>query len=72
HTTEMDSEGNQDCDESFTPLEGETVQEPVVNAILPASSNDNPEVGTEALSRIVREVLEGVFEARMKEISKTL
>ncbi|KAH1074184.1 hypothetical protein J1N35_026512, partial [Gossypium stocksii] len=46
--------------------------EPVVNAISPASDSDNQEAGTKALTRLVREVLEEVFEARIGAISETL
>ncbi|KAH1108372.1 hypothetical protein J1N35_012140 [Gossypium stocksii] len=42
------------------------VQELKLNAVLSASGSDNPEVGTEALTCVVREVLEKVFEARLK------
>ncbi|KAK8328024.1 hypothetical protein V6Z12_A11G223200, partial [Gossypium hirsutum] len=41
------------------------------SAILPTSHSDNPEFGTEALSWIVREVLEKVFEARIRGTSET-
>ncbi|KAH1097709.1 hypothetical protein J1N35_014630 [Gossypium stocksii] len=34
--------------------------------------SDNPKLGTKALTQIVREVLEEVFEARIREISETL
>ncbi|KAH1031260.1 hypothetical protein J1N35_043434, partial [Gossypium stocksii] len=39
---------------------------------LPTSSTDNPELGTEALTRLVGEVLEEVFEARVKEMGEML
>ncbi|KAH1038574.1 hypothetical protein J1N35_040317, partial [Gossypium stocksii] len=42
------------------------------NAIPPTAGSDNPKVGAEALTQIVREMLEGVFEARIRETSETL
>ncbi|KAH1030925.1 hypothetical protein J1N35_043099 [Gossypium stocksii] len=42
------------------------------NAISLTSGSDNPELGTEALTRVVREVLEIVFEARIRGTSETL
>ncbi|KAH1031550.1 hypothetical protein J1N35_043724 [Gossypium stocksii] len=38
----------------------------------PTLGSYNPELGTEALTLVVREVLEGVFEARIRETSGTL
>ncbi|KAH1130230.1 hypothetical protein J1N35_001608 [Gossypium stocksii] len=48
----------------------ELVQELEVKAILPASGSDNPEVSTEVLTRVVREVLEKVFEASLERNRK--
>ncbi|KAH1122547.1 hypothetical protein J1N35_005707, partial [Gossypium stocksii] len=39
---------------------------------LPTSGTDNSELGTEALTRLLGKVLEGVFEARVKEMEETL
>ncbi|KAH1055408.1 hypothetical protein J1N35_033473 [Gossypium stocksii] len=68
----MDSKGKQDFKELSPILEHMTVQELEVNASLSNSGSDNLELGIEALTQIVREVLDGVFEARMREISETL
>ncbi|KAH1114358.1 hypothetical protein J1N35_007736 [Gossypium stocksii] len=68
----MESKGKQDCKESSVTPERETIQEPEVNVILPTSGSDNPELSTEALTRLVREVLEGVFKARIRDTSETL
>ncbi|KAK5785654.1 hypothetical protein PVK06_040256 [Gossypium arboreum] len=57
---------------SSTSPRRETVQESRVSVISPTSGSDNPEFGTEALNPIVREVLEKVFEARLRESSETL
>ncbi|KAH1046900.1 hypothetical protein J1N35_037684 [Gossypium stocksii] len=43
-----------------------SIQESKVNTVSPATGNDNTKVGTEALARIVREVLEKVFEASLE------
>ncbi|KAH1055192.1 hypothetical protein J1N35_033257 [Gossypium stocksii] len=42
-----------------------------VNLSLPTLSSNNPELGIEALTQVVKEVLEEVFEARIREISET-
>ncbi|KAH1038518.1 hypothetical protein J1N35_040261, partial [Gossypium stocksii] len=63
--TDMDFEGKQHREEMSATPERVTVQEPT-------SGSNNSEIGTEALTRIMRELLEGVFEARMREISETL
>ncbi|KAK5835799.1 hypothetical protein PVK06_011507 [Gossypium arboreum] len=68
----MDSEGKQGREESPVSPEHEMVQEIVVKESLPTSGNNNPELGTEALTRMVREVLEEVFEARVKAYSETV
>ncbi|KAH1056729.1 hypothetical protein J1N35_034794, partial [Gossypium stocksii] len=39
---------------------------------LPILGGDNLELGTEALTRLVREVLEELFKARVKEMGETL
>ncbi|KAH1056783.1 hypothetical protein J1N35_034848 [Gossypium stocksii] len=81
HKTNIDSDGNHDregqsgetLEEFFASLEHKFVQESKVNSISLASGSDNLEVGTEALTRVVREVLEKVFKAsleRNKEYSR--
>ncbi|KAH1031762.1 hypothetical protein J1N35_043936 [Gossypium stocksii] len=49
----------------------ESIQEVVVKVSPSTSGSDNPELGTEALTRLVREVLEEVFEARIKVNGET-
>ncbi|KAK5802971.1 hypothetical protein PVK06_030606 [Gossypium arboreum] len=68
----MDSEVKQGHEELPVSPEHEMVQETVVKVNLPTSGNNNPELGTEALTQLVREVLEGVFEARVKAYGETL
>ncbi|KAK5825160.1 hypothetical protein PVK06_019965 [Gossypium arboreum] len=68
----MDSEGKQGCEELPVSLEHEMVQETIVKVSLPTSGNNNPELGTKVLTRLVREVLEEVFEARVKAYGETL
>ncbi|KAK5842389.1 hypothetical protein PVK06_004739 [Gossypium arboreum] len=58
----MDSEGKQGRKESAISPEHEMVQETIVKESLPTSSNNSSELGTKALTRLVREVLEEVFE----------
>ncbi|KAK5794077.1 hypothetical protein PVK06_035271 [Gossypium arboreum] len=48
------------------------VQETVVEVSLPTLANNNPELSIEALTRLVREVLEEVFEERVKAYGETL
>ncbi|KAK5825718.1 hypothetical protein PVK06_020578 [Gossypium arboreum] len=43
-----------------------------VSVVPPTSGSNNLELGIEALTRLVREVLEKEFEARIKETSETL
>ncbi|KAH1113572.1 hypothetical protein J1N35_006950 [Gossypium stocksii] len=62
----MDSEGKQNHKESSASLKRETVQELEINASLPTLGSDNPELGTEALTRVVREMLEKVFETSLE------
>ncbi|KAH1098064.1 hypothetical protein J1N35_014985 [Gossypium stocksii] len=62
----MDSEGKQGREELPVSLEHEIVQETEVKVSLLTSGSDNPDLGTEALTRLVREMLEEVFEARVK------
>ncbi|XP_052491105.1 uncharacterized protein LOC105791268 isoform X2 [Gossypium raimondii] len=50
---------------SFTSLRRVPIQESEVNAIWPTSGSENLDLGTEALTRIVREVLEEVLKARL-------
>ncbi|KAK5785580.1 hypothetical protein PVK06_040179 [Gossypium arboreum] len=52
--------------------EHEMVQDTVVKVSPLTSSNNNPELGTEALIQLVREVLKEMFEARVKAYGKTL
>ncbi|KAH1114385.1 hypothetical protein J1N35_007763 [Gossypium stocksii] len=61
-----------DCEESSTALKHVIVQEMEVNTSLPTLGSVNLELDIEALTRVVREILEGVFEARIKEIGETL
>ncbi|KAH1091439.1 hypothetical protein J1N35_018698 [Gossypium stocksii] len=68
----MNFEGERDHKESSASSERVTVQELEVNASLPTLGSDNPDLGTEALTWVVREVLEVVFEERIKEISEML
>ncbi|KAH1082942.1 hypothetical protein J1N35_022703 [Gossypium stocksii] len=68
----MDSKGKQDREELPTSLELVTVQESEVSVSLPTSGSNNLELGTKALTQIVREVLKEVFEARIQGISETL
>ncbi|KAH1121357.1 hypothetical protein J1N35_004517 [Gossypium stocksii] len=64
----QDREGQfgETLEESLASSGRVSVQESEINAILPAASSDDPEVGTEALTQIVREVLEKVFEASLE------
>ncbi|KAK5770460.1 hypothetical protein PVK06_046610 [Gossypium arboreum] len=72
--TYMDSDGKHDregqsvesLEESFASSRYELVQELEVNAVLPALGSNNPVVGTKVLTRVVREVLEKVFEASLE------
>ena len=62
---------SQGCDryESSVPLERGTVWE-LEDSVGPLTlGGDNPKPGIEALTQLVREVLEGVFEARMRDFS---
>ncbi|KAH1048239.1 hypothetical protein J1N35_039023 [Gossypium stocksii] len=68
----MDFEGKQDHAESSASPGHVSVQESKVNTIKPTSGSDNPELGTEALTRIVKKVLEEMFEVRIRGISETL
>ncbi|KAK5845774.1 hypothetical protein PVK06_001996 [Gossypium arboreum] len=62
----MDFEGKQGRKELLVSSKHEMVQETVVKVSQLTSGNNNPELGTEALIRLVKEVLEEVFEARVK------
>ncbi|KAK5776638.1 hypothetical protein PVK06_044598 [Gossypium arboreum] len=66
------AKGKQGLEESPVSPEHEMVQEIVVKVSLPTLGNNNPELGTEALTRLVREVLEEVSEARVKAYGETL
>ncbi|KAK5794419.1 hypothetical protein PVK06_035644 [Gossypium arboreum] len=68
----MDYEGKQGREELLVSPEHEIVQEKEVKVGLPTLGSDNPELGTEALTQLVREVLEEVFEARVKANGETL
>ncbi|KAK5819546.1 hypothetical protein PVK06_024554 [Gossypium arboreum] len=48
------------------------VQETIVKVSSLTSGNNNSELGTEALIQLVREVLEEVFEARVKAYGESL
>ncbi|KAH1032705.1 hypothetical protein J1N35_044879 [Gossypium stocksii] len=48
------------------------IQELEFNMSPPTSGSDNPELGFEALTRVVKKVLEEVFEGKIREISETL
>ncbi|KAK5811381.1 hypothetical protein PVK06_026710 [Gossypium arboreum] len=69
---DMTFEGERDREESSASPERVTVQELEDNGSLLTFGSDNPELGIEALTQLVREVLEGVFEAKMREISEML
>ncbi|KAH1091547.1 hypothetical protein J1N35_018804 [Gossypium stocksii] len=66
----MDSESKRDRDESFASLRRVSVQELEDNTILPTSNSDNLELSTEALTQVVKEVLEKVFEAGLERTSE--
>ncbi|KAH1082933.1 hypothetical protein J1N35_022694 [Gossypium stocksii] len=68
----MDSESKQGHKELPVSSDHEVVQETEVKVSPPTSGGDNLELGTEALTQLVREVLEEVFEARVNEIGETL
>ncbi|KAH1065269.1 hypothetical protein J1N35_030256 [Gossypium stocksii] len=68
----MNSEGKQGREESFTSLGRVFVQESGDNTISPTLVSDNMELGTEALTRVVIEVLETVFEAKIRGTNETL
>ncbi|KAH1056462.1 hypothetical protein J1N35_034527 [Gossypium stocksii] len=58
---------NVDCSVSgVTDMDSKAKQGP------PTSDANNPELGAEALTRLVREALVEVFEARVKKMSETL
>ncbi|KAH1091418.1 hypothetical protein J1N35_018675, partial [Gossypium stocksii] len=67
---DMDSEGKQDRDE--LSIFSRCVFEQVENAsiISPTLGSDNLEFGTKTLTRVVREVLEKVFEASLERNKK--
>ncbi|KAK5825293.1 hypothetical protein PVK06_020108 [Gossypium arboreum] len=68
----MDSEGKQVRDESSASPGRVSVQELEVSAVSPTLGSDSPELGTEALTRIVREVLEKVFKARLERTEEMI
>ena len=69
--TVMDFEGKQGREELPVSPEHEMFQETVVKVSPLTSGNKNLELGTEALIRLVKEVLEKVFEARVKVYGET-
>ncbi|KAH1031660.1 hypothetical protein J1N35_043834 [Gossypium stocksii] len=62
----MDFEGKQSCEELPISPKHENIQGVVVEVSLPTSGSDNPELGIEALTRLVKEVPEEVFKAKIK------
>ncbi|KAK5819485.1 hypothetical protein PVK06_024488 [Gossypium arboreum] len=68
----MDFEGKQGREELPVSQKHEMVQETIVKVSPPTLGNNNPELGTEALTRSVGEVLEEVFEARVKAYGEIL
>ncbi|KAH1098527.1 hypothetical protein J1N35_015448 [Gossypium stocksii] len=72
HMKNMDFEDEHDYKESFTSPERKTIQELKGNTSLSTLGSDNPKLGTEAITLVVREVLERVFEARIRKTSETL
>ncbi|KAH1106620.1 hypothetical protein J1N35_010388 [Gossypium stocksii] len=63
---QLSSVGKQDFEELSTSLKREIVQELEVDAILPTSGSNNPELGTDVLTQAVRKVLEKVLEASLE------
>ncbi|KAK5844958.1 hypothetical protein PVK06_001105 [Gossypium arboreum] len=61
-TLDMNFEGEQDREESFALPEHVTIQELEDNGSLPTLGSDNPELGTEALTQLVKEVLKAILE----------
>ncbi|KAK5794102.1 hypothetical protein PVK06_035304 [Gossypium arboreum] len=72
NNTVMDFEGKEGREELPVSPEQEMVQETIVKVSPLSSGNNSPELGTEALIRLVREVLEEVFEARVKAYGETV
>ncbi|KAH1063790.1 hypothetical protein J1N35_028777 [Gossypium stocksii] len=68
----MDFKGKQGYEELPISPVHETVQEMVVEVSPTTSGSDNPELGIEALTWLVREVLEEVSEARIKANGETI
>ncbi|KAH1056803.1 hypothetical protein J1N35_034868 [Gossypium stocksii] len=68
----MDSNGKQGREELPVSLEHENVWETKVKVSPPTAGNDNPKLGTDALTRLVRKVLEVVFEPRVKANDETI
>ncbi|KAK5819128.1 hypothetical protein PVK06_024089 [Gossypium arboreum] len=64
--------GKQDRKESTISPGCVSTQESEVSVILPTLGRENLELGTEALTWVVREVLDKVFEARINETSDML
>ncbi|KAK5770875.1 hypothetical protein PVK06_047032 [Gossypium arboreum] len=69
---EREDQSGETLEESLISTRRVIVQESEVNAILPTSSNDNLELGTEELTRVVSEMLEKVFEARLEKSREML
>ncbi|KAH1031564.1 hypothetical protein J1N35_043738 [Gossypium stocksii] len=72
HKTDMDSKGEHDRKELSASPERVTAQDLEDNASWPTLGSVNPEPGIEALTRVVRDGLKEVYEARIREISETL
>ncbi|KAK5838966.1 hypothetical protein PVK06_007716 [Gossypium arboreum] len=64
---DREGQSGETVEKSLASLGGVSIQESEVNAIQSAMGSDNPEVGTEALTRVVREVLEKVFKASLEK-----
>ncbi|KAK5772401.1 hypothetical protein PVK06_048689 [Gossypium arboreum] len=65
-------ESKQDSEESSISLGRKPIQESEDSANLPTLGSSNPELSIETLTWVVREVLEKVFEAKVREASETL
>ncbi|KAH1040067.1 hypothetical protein J1N35_041810 [Gossypium stocksii] len=66
HMKDMDFKVEHECKGSSASLERKTIQELEINTSSLTLGSDNPELGTEALTQVVREVLEKVFEANLE------
>ncbi|KAH1083229.1 hypothetical protein J1N35_022990 [Gossypium stocksii] len=68
---DIDFEGKRDCEESSVSLGHVSLQKSKGNVILLILGIDNPKLDTEALTWVVKEVLERVLEVRIKGTSET-